>query len=1028
MTTRTGQGGFNLDGKNYGFSRVNEGEPGDEPRPLDRGDFPPSQEKQDIGENVKLTIGQFLSSKTKVNKFPIDPTSERLSLTDENGNPVPASKTSGNRFSEEQARNFAPDGLRGDARALIDPTVGLNIKKGKASGDAPDGHELLPSVDPNDTTGPVAKYVTSVLSNNRFNAAALTMQGVFVDGVNTTTDEQRRVPQRPPENYNERYVHPRFGEVSARNLANVGSLLSLRSSAELGSGDRGADPTSAALQASALLPSANQLGLSRVELRKLEAADVIRDMTTEDIDENDLVSISPGGSWGNLNNVNDTFSGINSLGMIALSVAMASSVFLAYEGLASLIDLINVGPKALGRTTDGSYVMGRATMMPRNDPSAFPPDSMLDVSALLGIKQTVHPFKEALNAGTNAFFGIDPSSGILGQIGQAVTTASRSPGFNVVVARTIVRSGLFVVDKLKSIGGNPVSVVQDIITVVDEIRTSKLISIMNVFAALGDQLLTDDELDQTISEPGQPVKKSKIDSENDEAFARNVSKNRLKGGLKLAWASNRSPASYIVPDATMGMSVVPGVGAFNSGIGLQHDNARVFYKLLTLNDIQQRGARIPYDSADPNDVTVKSIENRLESEYVPFYLHDLRTNEIISFHAFITSLTDSFSPAYEESQGFGRVDPIKIYKSTTRKVSFSFYVASTSEEDFHDMWVKVNKLVTMVYPQYTKGRTLTTAEGSTITQPFSQLMSASPLVRLRIGDVIRSNYSRFALARLFGADSGTMAINGQPIKFEGLLNELKKKLQNALKEKNENYVWSAQTDNLYIPPAGGTTVRLPSVQLPGTSRSSNSVPEFRIDKHDLKFFEFRVVGRIDDRTVLVVPNTMAKQEIIRRFSLTSQDASNVTIAMKKKYDSAENAATRVVGVTYATNVENLVPSLSTVDLIKDQILSEGTDLGDSVQQLTDFLNPEKNVLVRAFQETRGKGLAGTIDQLDFDFFENVTWETAPGQRAPKFFRVNVSFTPIHDISPGIDHNGYNRAPVYPVGHFAHGSDDIKEGR
>ena len=39
-------------------------------------------------------------------------------------------------------------------------------------------------------------------------------------------------------------------------------------------------------------------------------------------------------------------------------------------------------------------------------------------------------------------------------------------------------------------------------------------------------------------------------------------------------------------------------------------------------------------------------------------------------------------------------------------------------------------------------------------------------------------------------------------------------------------------------------------------------------------------------------------------------------------------------------------------------------------------------------------------------------------RAPKLVKVNLTFTPVHDIAPGIDHTGFNRAPIYPVGRVA----------
>ena len=75
--------------------------------------------------------------------------------------------------------------------------------------------------------------------------------------------------------------------------------------------------------------------------------------------------------------------------------------------------------------------------------------------------------------------------------------------------------------------------------------------------------------------------------------------------------------------------------------------------------------------------------------------------------------------------------------------------------------------------------------------------------------------------------------------------------------------------------------------------------------------------------------------------------------------------------------------------------------------------------------SEGKGLAGTIDSLNFDWYENVTWELTPGSRAPKMCKVSISFTPIHDISPGLDSNGFNRGPVYPIAFHAHSNDNRK---
>jgi hypothetical protein len=55
--------------------------------------------------------------------------------------------------------------------------------------------------------------------------------------------------------------------------------------------------------------------------------------------------------------------------------------------------------------------------------------------------------------------------------------------------------------------------------------------------------------------------------------------------------------------------------------------------------------------------------------------------------------------------------------------------------------------------------------------------------------------------------------------------------------------------------------------------------------------------------------------------------------------------------------------------------------------------------------------------MNFTWIDNsqITWETDLFKRAPKICQIQISFEPVHDIAPGIDHTGINRAPVYQVG-------------
>lgn len=82
---------------------------------------------------------------------------------------------------------------------------------------------------------------------------------------------------------------------------------------------------------------------------------------------------------------------------------------------------------------------------------------------------------------------------------------------------------------------------------------------------------------------------------------------------------------------------------------------------------------------------------------------------------------------------------------------------------------------------------------------------------------------------------------------------------------------------------------------------------------------------------------------------------------------------------------------------------------------SDYQFFEKNIIVKAMEESGGAGLAGAITSLDFDWNE-APWETdADLGRAPKYVKVTLSFSPIHDEPLGLNPDGSLRAAAYPVG-------------
>ena len=80
---------------------------------------------------------------------------------------------------------------------------------------------------------------------------------------------------------------------------------------------------------------------------------------------------------------------------------------------------------------------------------------------------------------------------------------------------------------------------------------------------------------------------------------------------------------------------------------------------------------------------------------------------------------------------------------------------------------------------------------------------------------------------------------------------------------------------------------------------------------------------------------------------------------------------------------------------------------------------QENTIVKAFQNNAGEGMAGFLDNLQLDWQLNtLMWDTTPGRRAPQGCKVTLGFKPIHDITPGLDADGFNRAPVYKVGNLS----------
>lgn len=781
------------------------------------------------------------------------------------------------------------------------------------------------------------------------------------------------------------------------------------------------DPTGPIAAGATILPGTAQAAISKVNNLFLEANDVLNRLENGSLDVNSLTSTSGlfddgqeyGQSWGTLTTPDEPFDDPSSIGLSILMFLLILAIIVLFGLFGTktpesdkFADKIRPTRDNLGRLALGKYQFF-------NPNESTPLGGVATIENTLGIKPTKNPFSVALGAGTRAFFvgasNMDLSAGqiaaAIGGIGlDALIGEGAAVGANLVVARTIVRSGIVMaqfIDKVIKAGSqNPVSGIKAGLGILRAFRSSKIVSALNVFSQLGDALL-DRQGSMRLGADGTPEPGGGMDAQPKDTFHSTVRKSRLSvqnpdGSVtydpELAWSSRRAPSLYLVPKNVLtwqqyANTTAQGekLGAFSGIMGLKGVNG---VKSMSYNSVAQNNRRI-------DNKLRKDLETRLDAEYVPFYFHDVRTNEIISFHAFLTSLTDDYSANYDSVDGFGRVEPVKIYKGTQRKISFSFIIAAISEDDFHEMWFKINKLTTLAYPQYTSGRSLVGKNGEAdyeFKAPFSQLIGASPLIRLRLGDLFRSNYSKFALARLFGAADSTS-------KFPAMSSENSGDKSTTIDEvaKFDPDVFNKDVDAVmadFKNPTPETAKKFvgvnayPYQEWPDFFRTNNIYSPSQLKVYRIEGFD----DNLKKYKVKLSPNTNSN-----------------------------------LNLNISTIPENDVYLISPNDLIIPRDELERTKLVKSTQEIQgdpgykffaaveEFLNENQNIIVRSFESAAGKGLAGVIESMNFDWYSQTTWEIAPGYTAPKMCKVTVSFSPIHDITPGIDHMGYNRAPIYPVG-------------
>lgn len=945
------------------------------------------QEGDDLASEVVETLADYLHCLSKDpkngNRFQIAPGVEKVSTQDANGDPAPLddnAKGSSNPFaptSQNQILSQYSDSGKFGSEA---PT------KGKSD-------TYLLEMERVDQGAP--KAVVTSLEGNRFSPGP--RRGSFAGRNNITTIDNGSDAGKSKEisvigstqrllGANDQSEGPLNKQVSMEELKKIGASLMLRAAREIGPVQSG-DPDSASVGFGALIPGATQIAITKVHTNALRAKTVaeenfgyprVQGADSDDVTEQGTMS------WGHLNTPLEPYAGFLPIGMTGLAVSMTVGLRLVASGLLGLLGAMSK-EKTSSIPTRGPFMAGQYG---KESSGAFS-------LKMIGIADTERDFLTCVSEGVDVFFEFR---------GADALRVIREPQFYTIFTRNIIRSGNVIVNSIKDVfsqGQNPLQAAQALLGLVDVLKSSKIIAFLNIMAQLGDRSLEKQE--QGFDANAKRV--SSIEHLPDDNPAANImkirnSRSNLRSGMDQAASISR----FLLPvELVNGAKATGATNVHKALSNLPEDHISSDFQIL-------EEVRIAPE-------TVSELESKLDSEYVPFYFHDLRTNEIVSFHAFLDSLDDTYTPRYEETSAYGRIDKIRTYVETERVLNFSFNIVSTSPEGFDLMWWKINKLTTLVYPSWTEGRHVTSGQDQFI-QPFSQVPGSTPLIRVRIGDLVRSNYSKFDLMRLFGAGSSkcnlleTVQNKDGMYDFITLSKTRDRIMKNPAISGDDREGYPTDSTAYLLPNRNGYKLSPDDSLLKGKGRAA-------------ALASLALGGETKKRLVLT---TTTKVKIEKRIIQAGYGEHKVAY-----YDvSVKDKASDLLGV-YRVTHDDLMPDPDWVaenapgynqvdtDIFVAGNLPVPRDPTSGPVEGSGNFSPDNNVVVRSFQNVQGKGLAGVITTFGMSELvgQNITWETDFGARAPKVVKVNMSLAVVHDIAPGIDHNGYIRAIQYPVGKIAH---------
>lgn len=940
--------------------------------------------------------------------------------------------------------SFASEEIKSSFRSTSNSgqLSGFQIKKGKynPSGNAQSMTEVINDIDLNSEKSKISTAVNTLLSENGTYSPAnpiIPTDGTFnenniiLGSINYTNNGEhgpRKFPTLVEENKS-------YDKLSIQDMKQMGLNILLAGSGESDSVLVSLSKnTVAGPDVANLISSATELG-SKINFGKLKAGKVLETIKPGYKEKNDgfydnSYSVM---SFGAPNNPLKPFHGTGSPVSIAKTFTLISLLSFMLKKIAltyGMTGRTQGDHMANGSSRDKQKLFGNSLA---NGGSDFIQQA-LDPFEL---PQLTNDFFLSLDAGFKQFFSIGDNT-ISTLTGAENISSIKNFGYYSIFIRKLNAATQDLIvggfgNLLNGVNNQNPTVVRTETSaemLMEGLKSNFAIKFIKFLALIGDKALIANELQQQSPVPGLeghisafdgiPEKISNADNSINPGIL--IVKHRLdekNGSQTIGTSTIKSmfllPQSVTEADKALNRNKEPMKAAVKE---LSKDN-----KVFTNDYIN---GRIPKEE-------VKKMEDYLERDYMPFYFHDLRTNEIISFHAFLDSATDSIQAEYNETEGYGRVGVIPIYKNTKRSINFSFKVLAVNDGDHDQMWYKLNRLAACLYPQYSEGRLLE-YQGNKFIQPFSQVFAASPLIRLRLGDLWKSNYSKLAVARLFGLSG---QIQGREETFKLATTRQISARQPTTNIREQQQRRNNEISNLNRPLQPGDRVQIRPTS--NKNRWPIVIPQ------DAARTEARSLGqqigqyRIVPGAFLYIPAGFVEGEIVEYHPSTRGTGNNylVRITNPRAGGSGQQSGFRTIsgnrrgasptslfrasgddptGDIVCVNPDRLTRILPEAEpeITDSTVATEA--INNSIDDFFKCDGENPNPIMKAFCTTEGKGLACVIKSMNFENIMEAPWVTDKFDgRAPSLVTVNMEITPIYDVSPGLDYKGAMTAPIWAAG-------------